>query len=119
MSVCTSPQGEYGSHEPGKDDPYLCVFCGAVDEQLMLQDLEATRRNLDQLNRLLTLRSAALDRTVAKLDCVRTLALSWTRGRGTAALNGAAVLRLVDDWRSGPSTPTPEALAEFWADDPV
>lgn len=45
--TCISIEGEYSSHAP--DDEYMCVLCGALCEEALLEELRKLRRKNDKL----------------------------------------------------------------------
>jgi len=45
MSKCISSHGEYSSHET--DERYVCKWCGAFDEAVVLKRLEAVEAERD------------------------------------------------------------------------
>jgi len=45
MSACISSRGEYGSHEI--DDTYTCTWCGVLDEDALIAELQQRRAELE------------------------------------------------------------------------
>lgn len=67
MSKCISSHGEYSSHET--DELYVCKWCGAFDEAVVLKRLGAAEAERDEaLARLAEAERAAAEKAIKALE---------------------------------------------------